>query len=293
MPCVCLVNTFACWKSYRAQKLAVRKAALTETQDSAAQKILRHDTEKTSAAKVATAEILRDGAVIKVPHTRKKLAMASQATADAMTATQTDPAARSATDAASIVQSASGISSVLTAKPVRKKMTLYRQTKLTQRTRSYGVAQKPGLAKLMQKTHLTRLAQKTRRAKRTLGTNDAPIIDYEHPPVHLTRADLINAESQLGSTIFGPIPAGHRREFFHDRNNVWIWHEDWSDGQNNPHQMTVRYEVRPTGVYKKIAQGKYLKLEGDELENFRKATHAYLYVIKKNLYQRLNMHQTA
>lgn len=106
------------------------------------------------------------------------------------------------------------------------------------------------------------------------------------PSVRLTRADLINAESRLGSTIFGPIPAGHRREFFHDQKNIWIWHEDWYDGQHNPHQMTVRYEVRTSGIYKKVATGKYLKLEGDELENFRRATHAYLYVIKKNLYNR-------
>ncbi len=104
------------------------------------------------------------------------------------------------------------------------------------------------------------------------------------PSVRMTREDLINAESKLGSTIFGPIPAGHRREFFHDKQNVWIWHEDWYDGQRNPHQMTVRYEVRTSGVYKKVSTGSYFKLEGEELENFRKATHAYLYVIKKHLY---------
>lgn len=260
MPCVCLVNTFACWKSYRAQKLAARKADLTATQKSVARKLITLVTAKRSvaqkqasvvseSAKTAQAELLQDGTVVKVPHTRKKLATVSQAAP----------------------QSASGVSTVLTVKPSRKAR----------------------LNRSARKTRLSRLVRKTRQSKPMPWANDAPIIDYDHPPVHLTRADLINAESRLGSTIFGPIPAGHRREFFHDRNNVWIWHEDWSDGQNNPHQMTVRYEVRTTGVYKKVAQGKYLKLEGDELENFRKATHAYLYVIKKNLYQRLNMHQTA
>lgn len=99
-----------------------------------------------------------------------------------------------------------------------------------------------------------------------------------------SRADLINAESQLGSTIFGPIPAGHRREFFHDRENVWIWHEDWQDENQHPCQFTVRYEVRNSGIYKKVATGKYLKLEGDELTNFRKATYSYLCLVKKYLY---------
>lgn len=99
-----------------------------------------------------------------------------------------------------------------------------------------------------------------------------------------TRADLINAESRLGSQLFGAIPEGHRREFFHDKKNIWIWHEDWVDEMAHERQMTIRYEVRTSGVYKKVAAGKYFKLEGEELENFRKATHAYLYVIKKYLY---------
>lgn len=99
-----------------------------------------------------------------------------------------------------------------------------------------------------------------------------------------TRADLINAESRLGGAIFGPIPEGHRREFFHDQRNIWIWYEGWKDEADNLHQFTVRYEVRTTGIYKKVTSGKYLKLEGDELENFIQATKAYLYMIKRYLY---------
>lgn len=101
---------------------------------------------------------------------------------------------------------------------------------------------------------------------------------------HPSRADLINAESRIGSTIFGPIPEGHRREFFHDKNNVWIWHEDWLDHEDNLRQMTVRYEVRPSGIYKKISAGNYVQLAGAELENFCQATHVYLYAIKQKLY---------
>lgn len=99
-----------------------------------------------------------------------------------------------------------------------------------------------------------------------------------------TRADLINAESQLGSTIFGPVPAGHRREFFHDRQNIWIWHEDWYDATLRHRQITVRYEVRISGIYKKVAAGEYYKLEGDELSNFRLAARVYLHLIKTHLY---------
>lgn len=102
-----------------------------------------------------------------------------------------------------------------------------------------------------------------------------------------TLTDLINAESKLGGAIFGPIPEGHRREFFHDRDNVWIWHEGWIDETSHPQHFTVRYEVRPTGVFKKVAAGKYFELSGHELENFRLAVHVYLQTIKLNLYHRV------
>lgn len=100
----------------------------------------------------------------------------------------------------------------------------------------------------------------------------------------LSQSDLLNAESRLGSTIFGPIPAGHRREFFHDKQNIWIWHESWPVSDAEERQITVRYEVRPTGVYKKFAAGQYVKLENAELDNFRRAAHAYLQVVKAGLY---------
>lgn len=122
--------------------------------------------------------------------------------------------------------------------------------------------------------------------KSVLAVREAPIstAQVKAAATKPTRADLINAESRLGSRIFGPVPAGHRREFFHDRANIWIWHEDWSDRAGHARQLTIRYEVRPSGVFKKLSAGKYFQLEGDELENFRKATHAYLRVIKQHLY---------
>ena len=100
----------------------------------------------------------------------------------------------------------------------------------------------------------------------------------------LTYDDLINAESELGRTLFGPIPAGHRREFFEAKKNVWIWHESYSDGVGALQEMTIRYEVRPAGVYKKAGAGSYKKIEGAELDNFRKAAKSYLELVKTKLY---------
>ena len=100
----------------------------------------------------------------------------------------------------------------------------------------------------------------------------------------LSYDDLINAESELGRTLFGPIPVGHRREFFAARKNVWNWHESWQDKFGALQDLTVRYEVRPTGVYKRANQGGYERIEGEELKNFRRAAHLYLDLVKSKLY---------
>lgn len=96
--------------------------------------------------------------------------------------------------------------------------------------------------------------------------------------------DLINAESAIGRTVFGPIPEGHRREFFESKRNVWIWYESFVNDLGQTKEMTVRYEVRPTGVYKKPTGGVYEKITGDELNNFRKAAKEYLKLVKSKLY---------
>ena len=96
--------------------------------------------------------------------------------------------------------------------------------------------------------------------------------------------DLVNAESAYGRTIFGPIPEGHQREFFEYRKNVWIWHESFLDNNGIVQNMTVRYEVRPDGVFKKPGNEAYRKINGSELENFRNAARTYLSLIKTNLY---------
>lgn len=100
----------------------------------------------------------------------------------------------------------------------------------------------------------------------------------------LSLDELINAESALGRTIFGPIPEGHQREFFESQKNVWFWYENWLDDNGQKQEITIRYEVRPNGVFKKFNGGSYRKMEGEELNNFRKATRSYLELVKSKLY---------
>ena len=89
---------------------------------------------------------------------------------------------------------------------------------------------------------------------------------------------FLDAESELGSQLFGPIPAGVERKFFHStKKNVWIWYENGT---------TIRYEVRPQGIYKRVNSGAFVKLAGSELTNFRNATKNYLSLVKSHLYRK-------
>lgn len=99
----------------------------------------------------------------------------------------------------------------------------------------------------------------------------------------LTESDLINAESALGGTIFGKIPAGHRREFFRFKDNIWIYHENWTENGKTL-ESTITYEVKETGVFKSPLGKEYVKIEGAELDNFLAAARAYLTLIKKEIY---------
>lgn len=101
----------------------------------------------------------------------------------------------------------------------------------------------------------------------------------------ITKEQLINAESALGGQLFGPVPAGYRREFFLYRHNYWVYYESW---QENGHkkESTITYEVRKTGVYKNPLGSGYRKISGTELSNFCHAVREYRRMIKAKLYQK-------
>lgn len=113
-----------------------------------------------------------------------------------------------------------------------------------------------------------------------------PQINVKTAPTQseLKYAELVNAESAYGRTLFGPIPQEHQREFFEHKKNVWVWHDSWLDENGSTQGITIRYEVRPVGVYKKYAGGTYTRIEGEELDNFRHAARMYLDLVKSNIY---------
>lgn len=95
------------------------------------------------------------------------------------------------------------------------------------------------------------------------------------PAKIVTERSLIERESEIGRELFGPIPAGHKREFFCLDPQTWVWHEEWKDENNISRSSTTRYEVQPGGILKVQPGRVYKYLEGEELENLGIAVKLY------------------
>ena len=101
----------------------------------------------------------------------------------------------------------------------------------------------------------------------------------------VTERDLIEMESQIGNQLFGPIPAGHRRDFFCLDENTWVWHEEWVDENSGQRRVsTTRYEVHSNGVLKAQDGINYRFIEGEELENLILAINLYYEQVMRGVY---------
>jgi hypothetical protein len=98
---------------------------------------------------------------------------------------------------------------------------------------------------------------------------------------------LIHEEAEIGGKLFGPVPKGHKRQFFCLDEHTWIWHEEWTE-QNGQHRaVTTRYEARPTGVVK-LQDGQAPQLlTKNEARNLYRATGLYYQGVHTHYQQRL------
>jgi hypothetical protein len=101
----------------------------------------------------------------------------------------------------------------------------------------------------------------------------------------VTIRDLIRLESKIGGRLFGPIPKGHRREFFCLDEHTWVWYEEIIDSKTGQRtSMTTRYEIRGNKIIK-IQDGqpyRYTSLE--ESKNLLKAIEQYYQQISARIY---------
>lgn len=91
--------------------------------------------------------------------------------------------------------------------------------------------------------------------------------------------DLIQYESAIGRQLFGPIPAGTRREFFRLDTKTWVWHE-----QNRHGARVTRYTVGHNTIVKSVNGGQPEQLSRVEAERFIKTIELYVHRVNTELY---------
>lgn len=96
--------------------------------------------------------------------------------------------------------------------------------------------------------------------------------------------ELIRREAAIGGKMFGPVPAGGRREFFCLDENTWVWHEEWVDAEGKHHAITTRYDVRPQGIFKAQDGQPYRPLTAAEAKNLKEAAVLYNEKVRAAVY---------
>ena len=96
--------------------------------------------------------------------------------------------------------------------------------------------------------------------------------------------NLIRQEAIIGGTIFGPIPKGHRREFFCLDKHSWVWHEEWIDKTGIRQVKNTRYDIRPSGIVKMQNGVGYTAISPTEAQHLLQAVKIYEKRVMKELY---------
>lgn len=107
----------------------------------------------------------------------------------------------------------------------------------------------------------------------------------KRPLKSMTERQLIELENEIGRELFGPIPAGHRRDFFCLDERTWVWHEEWQDLDNKTQVSTTRYEMQPSGILKVQSGRIYKYIEGEELKNLAIAVRMYYEQTMRQIYK--------
>lgn len=102
----------------------------------------------------------------------------------------------------------------------------------------------------------------------------------------LTERELIQLESEIGSHLFGPIPEGHRRQFFNLDSETWIWYEEYKDADGQEKSTTTRYEVQGSKIMKAQDGAQYSFIEDQELQNLTMAIQMYYEQVMQGIYKR-------
>ncbi len=108
----------------------------------------------------------------------------------------------------------------------------------------------------------------------------------KRPLKKFSERELIQLESDIGRDLFGPIPKGHRREFFCLDESTCIWYESYKDATGKDIEATTRYEIQGDKILKAQAGARYSYLEGTELDNLLLAIGMYYERVMRGVYHR-------
>ena len=95
---------------------------------------------------------------------------------------------------------------------------------------------------------------------------------------------MLRREAEIGGSLFGPIPAGGRREFFCLDESTWIWHEEWIDANGEKQIKNTRYDLRPKSILKAQNGQGYQMVSLEEAKNLQTAINLYVKRVKAELY---------
>ena len=96
---------------------------------------------------------------------------------------------------------------------------------------------------------------------------------------------VLRKAAKIGGELFGPLPAGHRREFFCLDAHTWVWHEEWTDDQGKRQVLTTHYTVRPDGILKSQNNEGYKMVQDAELRTLKQAVKLYSERVPDELYR--------
>lgn len=101
----------------------------------------------------------------------------------------------------------------------------------------------------------------------------------------VTEKDLIRMESKIGGTLFGPVPEGHRREFFCLDEHTWIWYESTTNPKTGEvTTLTTRYEIRGDRIIKAQDGQPYRYASPQETQNLVNAMTQYYNLVQQQIY---------
>lgn len=97
------------------------------------------------------------------------------------------------------------------------------------------------------------------------------------------KKEIIHYEARLGGQLFGEVPKNHRREFFCLDKHTWVWFEESVNKFGKTTDTTIRYDVRPNGIFKVDNNNTHRRLSDQELNNFYLAVNLYGEKVDKEL----------